>query len=710
MRTERLTRNLQRLVAGLLLAVCVPATILAQPPQTATEQNSQDAFDALTKSAAAARDSGKTGEAIRDYQRALALHADWQEGWWYLGTLEYDANQYADAIEALQKLTQLNPRLGPGWAFLGLSEYEAKDYENSLAHLEKAQELGFADDTDLARVSIFHLALLHIHDAQFERAAMILGSAFSEGGIPKQARGALGLAMLRIPLLPTEINPSKDNLIEAAGDVAALLLQLDSVKAIEGFQNLVRDYPTTPYIHYAYGIALAAASRNEEALAQEQKEAEISPASPLPEIEISVLEAALQHPQESLRAAQSAVRLAPNSAAAHRALSQSLKAAGEDDESAREAHTADGLLPEKASRDEAIVQLYSLHAASETPPSDQDMFKRAMSDFSAEKYSDAISSLKIWVVGHPDDGTAWAVMGLSEFNLQDFDNALIHLQRGQQLGLKASQEAVQLAHYALGSLLNRSGQFDRALEILAHEDAGGALGDRIQIARGMALLHIPMLPEHVEAPGHPLLMAAGEIAGLLEDSEYDDAIAKFQMLVADNPTTPYLHYAYGTALAALSRYDAAEEQMKAESKISPKSEAPWVSLASIELKQHRPADALGYAQRALDLTPNSAEAHYSLGRVQLDLGHPDLAIRELETASRLAPNSPEIHFNLAKAYTKTNQPEKAEAERAIFVRLNTLAEQQRSQNGDQSYLGPRQTSGVTTPNAEGNANTSQKPN
>jgi hypothetical protein len=63
-------------------------------------------------------------------------------------------------------------------------------------------------------------------------------------------------------------------------------------------------------------------------------------------------------------------------------------------------------------------------------------------------------------------------------------------------------------------------------------------------------------------------------------------------------------------------------------------------------------------------------------------------VRELETAGKIEPNSPEIHFTLARAYAKSNLPEKAEQERSIFVRLNTMAEQQRSMTGSQIYQGP----------------------
>jgi len=714
MRIHRLGHLSQHSVVMLLFLFCISPSVFglgvfAQANSQAPEQSGGEGFDDLAKSAAAARDANNIDVAVQNNQRAVAIRPDWQEGWWYLGTLQYDASHYPEAIAALQKLVLLAPQIGPAWAFLGLSEFESKDYENALAHLERAQAIGAGDDADLARVSTYHLALLLIRAGEFERATTLLGAEFGQSGIPKQAKAALGLALLRVPLLPDEVNPSKDALVEAAGDVAGIVLQQDAAKAIDAFQVFVKEFPATPYLHYAYGLALASASQNQAALIEQQKESEISPRSPLPQIEISSLEIRLRHPEEALSAAQKAVSLAPNSAAAHRALAQCLEALGKNQDAARETQSADALSPEKPLLDDAVIQLYHVHSNEEPPPNGE-LWKLAMLDYSSGKFSEAISSLKTWVVDHPDDGTAWAVMGLSEFEIRDFDNALIHLQRGQQLGLKGSAEAIQLARYRLASLLNRNGQFDRALEPLAHEETSGPLNERIKIARGMSLLRIPLLPEEIEEADKPLLETAGEIAALMQESKYDEAFAKFQPLLKDHPDTPFLHYTFGNALAVLSRYDAAEEQMKLELKISPKSELPRIGLASIELRERRAADAAGFAQQALNLAPNSAEAHYLLGRAQLDLGHTDLAIQELEAANKIAPDSPEIHFNLAKVYAKTNQPEKADAERAIFVRLNALSEQQRELNGNQNYTGPRDAAGLSIPRPAGSAGAAEKPN
>jgi tetratricopeptide (TPR) repeat protein len=722
------------LLTAFFLLACSTSAFLGQ--DTSSESAAVQ-FQALARSATEKREAGKPEDAIGDYQRALVIRPDWQEGWWYLGALQYDGNHFPEATSSFKKLVQLAPASGPAWSFLGLCEFETRDYANALPHLEKAQSLGAGDDQELARVSAYHLALLIIRNGEFERASALLNAMFGASKVSEQVKAALGLSLLRIPLLPEEVDPSQDALLHAAGEIASMLAQGDSARALDGFSKLSAEHFSTPYLHYAYGIALSGVGRVQEALAEQRQETRVSPDSALPLIQISALELSLQHAQEAQKAAAKAVQLAPRSSAAHLALSKSLRVLGENETTEGELHLAESLAPEKPDADARVRELYANHpATAPTAPAqpgedtgastsvnfdlvshnavalqsagnaeaaiqsyqqalrlrpdwDEGQWNLAMLYYSTGQYPQAIAALKSWVARKPSDGTAWAVMGLSDFAIKDYSNALVHLQRGRDLGFGGSAEAVRTANYRLGTLLIRNGKFDNATDILAPEAGSGPLASEIQFALGMSLLRIPLLPEEVEQSRKTLVQGAGEIAVLLQNSKYDAAFLKFQELVSEYPTTPFLHYAYGTALASLSRYDDADTQLRNELRISPKSEMPYLRLAAIALRQHRPADALPSAQHAVQLAPDSGEAYYLLGRAYLETGQDEIAVHELETAAKLSPGSPEVHFNLAKAYARAKQPEKANQERDIFVRLNALAEQQRSLHGSQSYEGPR---------------------
>jgi tetratricopeptide (TPR) repeat protein len=721
-----------------LLAILIFSTVLALAQTSFAFQGISGTadFEAAANSATAAREAGRADEAIRDYRRAVETNPRWEEGWWYLGTLLYDQDQYSDAIPAFQKLVDLVPSAGPAWDFLGLCEFETKNYENSLEHLKKGLALGDADDPETARVAKYHLALLLIRSGESDQAATLLASTLGQGELPAQIRIALGLALLHVPLFPKEVDPSQDALIYAAGEAASAMAQKNSAQAMAALSSLLKEYPSTPYLHYAYGRALASAGQDEEALKQQHAEAAISPKSALPWIEISQLQLRLHHPQEALHAAEEAVQRAPDSSASHGTLGQALQEFGKKERAADELALAEKLAPEKGQPEERLALLYSNHAEASSkgtvqeaahqasdagsgsfeqlssraaaalaagdtdqaiqnyqwalqlrPEWDEGRWNLALLHYSAGQYPDSISELKQWVERHPNSGTAWAMMGLCEFEIKDYKNALIHLQRGEKLGLGGDPEAVGRARYHLAVLQNKNGQFENAMETLLPGTRSATVAKEIRVALGMALLRMPLLPDQLEPTKLALMQSAGEVAALLQNGKYDLAYPKFRVLLKAYPSVPFLHYAYGTALAALSQFDEAEIQLRAELQISPQSELPYVSLATIALKRYRHSEALAYAQRAVQLAPDSAESHYVLGRACFELGQEEQAVRELERASTLAPSSPEVHFNLAKAYAKAKLPEKAEQERASFARLNALADQQRSRSGSQAYAG-----------------------
>jgi tetratricopeptide (TPR) repeat protein len=714
-----------------LMALILSASSFIQI--SAQDKNTALDFAALAKSAETARAGNNLAEAIRDYREALELQPDWQEGLWYVGTLEYERDHYAEALPAFQQLTQLAPEAGPAWNFLGLCEYETKDYANALQHLTTGQKLGDADDPEVSRVAKYHLALLLIHSGNFETATAELGPLVAEGQSSTQVKIALALATLRAPVLPEQVDPSQDALLRDVGSAATLLEQGPTAAALASLAALLEKYPATPYLHLAYGSALFAAQKYQEAATEYRKESKVSGQSPLPYVHLALCELAIQHPREALQAAREAVRLAPNSSAAHELLAKSLEAANEPQRAREELAAAKQLLPERLVVEARIRDRYSIGSASTAgaqpgpaqngsggpalsfeelsrqaktanaagdaelamsryqealkirPDWQEGLWNLAMVSYSSRHYTEAIAALKKWLERTPNSGTAWAVTGLSEFELKDYDNALIHLERGQELGLGGNFESVQLAKYRLGILLNRNGQFEAAEEILNAVAGKRPLAGEVRFALGMSLLRLAILPGQMESANEPVITAMGEIAELLKDSGYDEAFPKFEALLRQYPSAPFVHYVYGTALAALSRYDEADDQLEKEILLTPVSELPYLQLASIALKRHRAENALASAQQAVKLAPRSAEAHYLLGRAYMELGNDRQAVEELETAAKIAPGSPQIHFNLAKAYAKTNLPEKAAREREIFAGLNAQAEERRSLQGPQSY-------------------------
>lgn len=596
----------------LLLAIFISAA--------EAQQNPPADFDSLSKAAASARDSGHPADAIPLYRRALEFRPDWAEGWWYLGVLLYDSDQFRDAIPALQKVLALAPNAPGTQTFLGLSEFEVADYDSALLHLEAGYTSDPHDDPQLNRVAAYHLVLLLNRAARFDRAAEILSRDLARGVASDQITYAYGLTALHVPLLPSEVDRSKDALVQSVGRASLQIAQGQAAQALDVFPPLMTEYPDLPYLHAAYAAALQAAGRATDATAQLQLESKLHP----------------DLASASLKALYSSA--SPTSASA----------------------------PANSSSSDANWNL-------------------AMQLFSAQRYSEAIPALKAVIAQQPDFGTAWAMLGMAEFEQKDYANALLHLQKGAALGLGGSAESVRLARYRLALLLIHAGRFDEATPLLLPDAENNPLSQQVQFALGLALLRKNVFPQDVPALDQPLVQSSGEISLLLHNSKYDLAFPKLQQLIQAHPSTPMLHYVYGIALSSFSRYDEALEQFAAESRIAPQNPLPYVQSAFVELQMRRPSDALASSHHAVELAPRSAEAHYVLGRSLLDSGKYAEAAKELELAAQINPGSPEIHFNLAKAYAKLNRPEDAARERAQFAQLNAEIEKQRSQHGSQAY-------------------------
>ena len=83
----------------------------ATTAQTTSQQNA--AFDKAIKLAEEARTSGRLDEAAASYSEALRIRPKWPDGWWYLGAIRYEKDQYSEARDAFKNLVTLEPKHGP---------------------------------------------------------------------------------------------------------------------------------------------------------------------------------------------------------------------------------------------------------------------------------------------------------------------------------------------------------------------------------------------------------------------------------------------------------------------------------------------------------------------------------------------------------------------------------------------------------------------
>src|SRR5438105_8913939 len=127
-------------------------------------------FATLSQRAAEASQQNRLDDAKALYRKALALRPRWKEGWWSLGTIEYDQNHYAQAARDFEKLIAIDPANGTAHAMLGLCNFELSQDDPALKNLLKAEQLGVIKDEQLRHVALYHMGVLELPLRKFGAA------------------------------------------------------------------------------------------------------------------------------------------------------------------------------------------------------------------------------------------------------------------------------------------------------------------------------------------------------------------------------------------------------------------------------------------------------------------------------------------------------------------------------------------------------------
>lgn len=307
--------------------------------------SSSHRFEQISKQAAQAREQNRPEDAVRLYREALKLKPSWLEGWWDLGAILYDVDRYDEAQDAFRRLANLKPEGGPAWAMLGLCEFELRDYEHALEHLRRAQTAGVGTNSELTSVAQYHLAILYTRFEQYEAGAKTLFTLARMGNESSSLIEALGLSVLRMAFLPTEMPPDKREMVLMAGRAAYDMRMHQAAAGKKEFEELITRYFQAPNVHYAYGTFLLNTDAD-GALKEFNREIEISPTHVPARLQIAFEDLKRSDFVAGLPFAQKAVELAPQSFAAHDALGRILLGMGDTAGAISELETAAKLAPD----------------------------------------------------------------------------------------------------------------------------------------------------------------------------------------------------------------------------------------------------------------------------------------------------------------------------------------------------------------------------
>src|SRR3954454_9938874 len=133
----------------------------------------------------------------------------------------------------------------------------------------------------------------------------------------------MGMATLRMPMLPTEAPPDRREMVLMAGRASYMIAKRNTVSAHKAFEALGARYPETPNVHYAFGVFLLQ-EQGDKAIEEFKRELEIQPAHPWSLMQIAFEYLKRSDAAAALPYAQQTAALVPNARCAPKRIGQAM--------------------------------------------------------------------------------------------------------------------------------------------------------------------------------------------------------------------------------------------------------------------------------------------------------------------------------------------------------------------------------------------------
>jgi len=317
------------------------------------------AFQELSQRADQAREGNRIDEAVQLYHRALVLNSKWAEGWWSLGTLQYDNDRYAEAELAFEKVVALDPKQGTARAMLGLCEFETGQPERALKDIDASKNLGVLEDNQLRDVVTYHEAVLLQRIGRFEAAKEALSSLCRNGVRSSELSGTFGMVSLRMrDAAPPSPETEAGQVVQHVGRAACLTGAKEYDAAKNEFEMVIARAPGFPLVHYAYGSALVDARDTAGAVREFEAEIAVQPKSVLPRLRIAAAEYKVDS-AAGLKYAEEAVQLEPAMPLGHYLLGLLLLDTGAYERAVPELEIARKAFPNEGRIDLSLATAYA---------------------------------------------------------------------------------------------------------------------------------------------------------------------------------------------------------------------------------------------------------------------------------------------------------------------------------------------------------------
>jgi tetratricopeptide (TPR) repeat protein len=312
--------------------------------------------------------------------------------------------------------------------------------------------------------------------------------------------------------------------------------------------------------------------------------------------------------------------------------------------------------------------------------------------YDRDSYPDAERAFRRVTDLAPNNGNAFVMLGLTEFELGHDSLSLQHLEKGMHLGIDESDNLRQVALYHRGVLLQRTGKFQAAKETLEQLCMQGV--ESAAEIRVLGMVLVRSRSKQIPADGSEdavILDQVGHGGCLAGQKKFDDARQVLRAVVAGHPKYPNIHYAFGLVLLAANQQAQAEGQFKEEIENNPSDLVSRLQIAAALYKTNS-AEGRIYAKEAVKIAPREPFAHYLNGMLLLDTGDYQAALPELQIAHKAYPREAKIYIALASAYSGVGKRQQAAQIRAEFARVSQ--EKSASSSSPESHSEPSEEIGM----------------
>ena len=194
--------------------------------------------------------------------------------------------------------------------------------------------------------------------------------------------------------------------------------------------------------------------------------------------------------------------------------------------------------------------------------------------YEQDHYTEARDAFRNLVSLDANNGPAWGMLGLCEFQTREYDRAIVSLLHGRSLGLGNNQELESVVRYHAALLYIHFEQFEIAFDVLSEFLRAGNDSPKVAQAFGLAILRMPYLETEIPSDRRELVLTAGRAGIGMAARRPEAAQAAFDQLMARYPNAPNVHYAYGVFLLNQDS-DAALKEFKRELEISLSINLQW---------------------------------------------------------------------------------------------------------------------------------------